>query len=176
MYNIEKVMYEKIRFFNDVLIYDILHNKNPEDIYDEFKQFHKNAVWLLESAASEERFGELTRVKTAGTQFLLYALWMVDFNIDAYHKYFNNIKAMSYWLRRNILFDSGFDNPDSWQCIEIDDAKSNPSLAKTFVDPIAYCNHTLTENEYAAEAIREHGVKNLELEELFEIYLKSLNE
>ncbi|MBC1615292.1 hypothetical protein HB904_03785 [Listeria booriae] len=175
MNNLEKVMYEKIRYYNDVFIFDILHDDYSENHHEEFKQFHKNTLWLLKSSVSEDRFGELTPLETASTQFLLYALWMVDLNAEDYYKYFNVKKESSYRLRRNILFNSGFDNPDSWETVTIKDLQADRELSRTFIDPIAYCDYSLSEDEYTREAIRNHGVQNLALDELFKIYVDSLN-
>ncbi|MBC1937859.1 hypothetical protein HCA69_15960 [Listeria grandensis] len=177
MNKLEKGIYGGIRDLNDEIISNILEGDFETDIIDKFYAFQYALKGILLEAGRPHQNDVVTEGE-AGVQLILYAMGMVDLNIQEYQKYLK-IKDLSKCdIRKTVLLNQGINNPHAWQSISFKELLANKEEAIRFIEPISYCNSDLdlddAEWDEIQAEIKKIGFNNVEIDKIYDIYVESL--
>lgn len=177
MNNIVRAFYDKVQFYNDVVINNILDEDFEEKLGQEYYQFSDVMVHILHTSLEPIIVDEVTAEDKAETQFMLYALRMVSMNIKTYEAYLQDTSKTDLRIYRHVLTPAGFGTNDQWESITIKDMLDDHNVATAFISPIAFCDdseYVYTEDATKMDAIKELGAKAINVSQMLQIYVDSI--
>lgn len=180
MNKLEQGIYYRIRDINDQVIHNILDNDLDKDLISAFTSLQDAFTGLLLEAARPATDGPEITEENAGLQLILYAMGMVELNVEAYADYLAKKDPGIIYIRNTVLFNKGFANPHTWASMTIDKMLADPEEALRFVEPISYCNSeldihdSLLRSRDVKNEIENKGFINLSIQEIYERYIKAI--
>ncbi|MCD2208556.1 hypothetical protein [Listeria booriae] len=177
MNNIVRAFYDKVQYYNDVVINDILDADLEEKLVQEYRQFSDVMVHILHTSLEPIIVDEVTTEDKAETQFMLYALRIVSMNIKTYEAYLQDTSKTDLRIYRHVLTKDGFGTNDQWESITIKDMLDDHNLATAFISPIAFCDdseYVYAEDASKQDAIKELGAKAINVSQMLQIYVDSI--
>lgn len=177
MNNIVRAFYDKVQYYNDVLINDIVDADLEETLAQEYYQFSDTMVQILHTSLESIIVDDVTTEDKAETQFMLYAMRIVAMNFKTYENYRQDTSKTELPIYRHVLMNKGFGTNDQWESITINDMLNNQKLAVSFISPIAYCDdseYVYTENTTKQDAIKELGAQAINVSQMLKIYVDSI--
>ncbi|MBC1920282.1 hypothetical protein HCJ46_16100 [Listeria booriae] len=177
MNNIVRAMFDKVQYYNDVVINNISDADLEENLVQEYRQFSDILLHILHTSLEPIIVDEVTAEDKAETQFMLYALRMVSMNIKTYEAYLQDTSKTDLRIYRHVLTKDGFGTNDQWESITIKDMLDDHNLATAFISPIAFCDdseYVYAEDASKQDAIKELGAKAINVSQMLQIYVDSI--